>query len=140
MCGLVEPGECGQWAGEDGGLWGGELACCWMWVLSGGAPGCRHTWVSLGICHLCFVTSDHKHSGSKHACFSSHSFCGQFSAWGLSRISSIWAVISSENQEPLPGHVVIGKMHLFMEQEGDPHTLEGCQLGAGQLLTSWPPP
>lgn len=46
------------------------------------------------------------------------SFCGQFSARGLSGMSSIWAMISSENQEPLPGCVVIGKMHLLMAAGG----------------------
>ena len=103
MCGLVEPEECGQWAGEDGGLWGrGAGVLLDVGPFRWGSRLQAHLGLSLSICYPCFVTSDHKHSGSKHACFLSHSFCGQFSAWGLSRMSSIWAVISSENQEPLP--------------------------------------
>ena len=119
MCGLVEPEECGQWAGEDGGLWGrGAGVLLDVGPFRWGSRLQAHLGLSLSICYPCFVTSDHKHSGSKHACFLSHSFCGQFSARGLSRMSSIWAVISSENQEPLPGHVVVGKMHLFMAAGG----------------------
>lgn len=46
---------------------GEELACCWMWVLSA-APELQAHPALQPICCLCFVSSDHKHSGS-FACF-----------------------------------------------------------------------
>lgn len=42
-----------------------------------------HPALSLSICCLCFVSSDHKHSGSQHACFLS-----QF----------LWSVLCSGSQ------------------------------------------
>lgn len=105
--------------------------------------GCRlqaHLGLGLRVRYLCFVTGDHKQSGSKDACFLSHTFCGRSSAWGLGRMWSSWALISSENQERLSGHVVVGKMQLLMAAGGRSHTLEGCQLGTAQPLASWPPP
>lgn len=113
----------------------GALACHWMWILSGGAAGCRHTWGSASVFVICALSQ-----ATKDACFLSHTFCGQSSARGLGRMWSSWAVISSENQERLPGHVVIGKMQLLMAAGGRSHTLEGCQLGTARLLVSWPPP
>ena len=140
-CGLVEPAECGRRAGEDGGLW--ERGAGLSLDVGPSRRGFRlqaHLGLGLGVRYLCFVTSDHKQSGSKDACFLALAYCGRSSAWGLGRRWSSWAVISSENKERLPGHVVIGKMQLLMAAGGRSHTLEGCQLGTAQPLASWPPP